>query len=103
MIYFYHGFEKYEKTSHATTNMAIILRILKYIQCTNETIQCRYNIAQCKELCYSIMLIKHQANSSKFIQEAFLFLRVRQYPLIEQSAECRLDVSFSFLVSASYS
>ena len=37
MIYFYHGSEKCEKTSHATTNMAIC--ILKYVlQCTNETI-----------------------------------------------------------------
>ena len=64
---------------------------------------CRYNIAQCKELCYSIMLIKHQANSRKSIQQTILFLRDHKYLLIEQSAECRLDVSFSFLVSASYS
>ena len=33
------------------------------------------------------MLIKHQANSRKFIQQTFLFLRVHQYPLIEQLAE----------------
>ena len=60
-------------------------------------------MAQCKELCYSIMLIKYKASSRKSIQQTFLFLRVHQYPLIEQSAKCRLDVSFSFLVSASYS
>ena len=37
MIYLYHGSEKCEKTSHATTDMAIC--ILKYaLKCTNETI-----------------------------------------------------------------
>ena len=38
MIYWYHDSEKCEKTSHVTTNMAIILCILKYVQCTNETV-----------------------------------------------------------------
>ena len=43
-------------------------------------------VAQCKELCYSIMLIKYQASSHKSIQQRIIFLRVHQYVLIEQSA-----------------
>ena len=42
---------------------------------------------QYKELCYSIMLIKYQANSCKSIQQTFIALRVRQYTLIEHSAK----------------
>ena len=38
----------------------------------------------CKELCYSIMLIKYQANSCNPIQQTIIF----KYVLIEQSAIC---------------
>ena len=47
-----------------------------------------YSIAQCKELYYSIMLIKCQANGHKPIQQTFILLRVHQYALIEQSIIC---------------
>ena len=38
-----------------------------------------------KELCYSITLLKHLANGNIPIQQTFIFLRVHQYALIEQS------------------
>ena len=41
-----------------------------------------------KELCYSITLLKYQANGRKPMQQAFIFLRVHQYALIEQSVVC---------------
>ena len=43
-------------------------------------------MAQCKELYYSIMLIKCQANSHKPIQQTFILLKVHQYALVEKSA-----------------
>ena len=75
MVYLYHSSDKCEKTSHATKNMAICIATEISIACTMHIIvaiiyhysAATYNIAQCKELCYSIMLIKYQANSRKSI------------------------------------
>ena len=85
-------------TSHATTNMAICIpaEISTYCNAYSAIQMKPYiglgatiiYVAQYKELYYSIMLIKCQANSHKPIQQTFILLRVHPYALIEKSPIC---------------